>query len=364
MKTVKELSLGLLSELAILPSVPFYESLIQAKICKILNQYSISYFFDSFGNIIAEIGEESDHLDPIAFVAHMDHPGFEIERNLDGKLIAFPKGGIPQFSLNHETKMFSFNELGERIRCTISPNSENPKTVIVNSENLIEIGSPLTFDLIDFQIKGDKISMRSADDFAGCAAILTNLIENLGKVERKIFGVFTRAEEVGLIGARLIARDEIIPKNSIVVSVETSSVIPVIKQGDGPVIRTGDATYTFNSFAENLLRVAANQLKERDESFMFQRSLMSAGTCEASAFAANGYLTTGIAFPLGHWHNAKTSIPDINGGIDAENISLNDFLNGVLLMIECSKLSICQSKDPIAQKLKHVPEDFESRLTS
>ena len=43
--------------------------------------------------------------------------------------------------------------------------------------------------------------------------ILTNLIENLGKVERKIFGVFTRAEEVGLIGARLIARDEIIPKN-------------------------------------------------------------------------------------------------------------------------------------------------------
>ena len=362
MKSIKELSLDILSEIAIFPSVPFHESLIQTKICEILTQYSIEYFLDVFGNIIAEVGDESDDLNPIAFVAHMDHPGFEIEHNQDGELIALPKGGVPQFSLNHDCKMFSFNELGERIPCVISPNPKTPKTVIVNSDELLEIGSPLTFDLKDFEIQDNKILMRSADDFAGCASILTNLIESRGKVDRKIYGVFTRAEEVGLIGARLIARDQIIPRNSIVVSVETSSVIPGIKQGDGPVIRTGDASYTFNAFAENLLRISANQLKSKHDFFQFQRSLMSAGTCEASAFAANGYLSTGIAFPLGHWHNAKTTIPDINGGIDTENISVDDYVNGVLLMIECSQLSSIESQDSITKKLIDIPSDFESRL--
>ena len=52
MKSIKELSLDILSEIAIFPSVPFHESLIQTKICEILTQYSIEYFLDVFGNIL------------------------------------------------------------------------------------------------------------------------------------------------------------------------------------------------------------------------------------------------------------------------------------------------------------------------
>ena len=37
--------------------------------------------------------------------------------------------------------------------------------------------------------------------------------------------------------------------------------------------------------------------------FKYQRNLMGAGGCEASAFKAFGYKVTGLAYPLGNWHN-------------------------------------------------------------
>ena len=54
--------------------------------------------------------------------------------------------------------------------------------------------------------------MRALDDLAGCASIMAALKilaadENRGEV----YGVFTRAEEVGLIGARLLAENGTLP---------------------------------------------------------------------------------------------------------------------------------------------------------
>ena len=59
---------------------------------------------------------------------------------------------------------------------------------------------------------------------------------------------------------------------------------------------------------------------------------MRGGTCEATAFAHFGYRVTGIAFPLGNYHNATTKIGDPSGGVDLEYIDVSDYLGGIELI--------------------------------
>ncbi|GIT69388.1 MAG: hypothetical protein Ct9H300mP27_04920 [Chloroflexota bacterium] len=77
-------------------------------------------------------------------------------------------------------------------------------------------------------------------DLAGCGSILTSLEILKGeKIPTDVYGVFTRAEEVGLIGARLMAEAMILPMDTFVVSLESSRTLPGAEMGEGPVIRVG-----------------------------------------------------------------------------------------------------------------------------
>ena len=175
---------------------------------------------------------------------------------------------------------------------------------------------PVVFNLPDFALDGGTLRMRALDDLAGCAAILAateRLVHE--EAEADIFAVFTRAEEVGLYGARLMAEAQTLPMETLVVSIESSPVIPGGAQGAGPVIRTGDAAFTFDADAEQVLTAARESLKHRDPGYRCQRQLMSGGVCEATAFAVFGYRTTGIAFPLGNYHNGTRGLRDPEGGV-------------------------------------------------
>ena len=121
----------------------------------------------------------------------------------------------------------------------------------------------VVFDLPDFGIEGETIRMRAADDLAGCGAILSAL-ERLvtTDAEADFYAVFTRAEEGGLFGARLMAEAGTLPKNTLVVSVESSPLIPGVAQGEGPVIRTGDRVYTFDADAEQVFSAALHSIRE------------------------------------------------------------------------------------------------------
>ena len=88
---------------------------------------------------------------------------------------------------------------------------------------------------------------------------------------------------------------------------------------------------------------------------------MSGGTCEASAFALYGYRTTGIAFPLGNYHNGTPGTPE--GRIEAEYIHRDDFLSGIKLMVEAVH-SVPERKDTaFHRRLAQVPEELRQRLT-
>ena len=358
MNEQEQRALDILAGLAGNPAVPFHEWGVAEHILGLLGPLDgVDYGRDEFGNIIARytapsIAEmpESEREPPIAFVAHMDHPGYEIVRPADGSgaepggksYIAQALGGVPAASMTQNTPAFVLMPDGERVPAEIRPlysnisdNADRQVSVHVQTDTELAMPAALVFDLPDFGIDGDTIRMRAADDLAGCGAILSAL-ERLttSGAEADFIAVFTRAEEGGLFGARLMAEAGTLPENTLVVSVESSPLIPGVEQGKGPVIRTGDRVYTFDADAEQVFSAALHSLRATDSDFKAQRQLMSGGGCEATAFAVFGYTVTGLAFPLGNWHNATTTIPDPDGGVDSEYISVSDYLGGVALMAE------------------------------
>ena len=390
MNEQEQRALDILAGLAKNPAVPFHEWAVAEQILGVLASLDgVDYYRDEFGNIIARYTApsitalpESEREPPIAFVAHMDHPGYEIVRPADapddesgGKsYIAQALGGVPVASMTKPTPAFVMMPDGERISAEILPldadsarDGERLVGVRVESDAELGLPAPVVFDLPDFFIEGgidgDTIRMRAADDLAGCGAILSAL-ERLASsnAEADFYAVFTRAEEGGLFGARLMAEAGTLPKNTLVVSVESSPIIPGVEQGEGPVIRTGDRVYTFDADAEQVFSAALQSLRAKDSGFRAQRQLMSGGGCEATAFAVFGYTVTGLAFPLGNWHNATSTIPDPDGGVDSEYISVSDYLGGVALMAEAG-VSVAKRHDsPTRQYIREIPDDVRERM--
>ena len=363
---IKTLALDLLRELGGCPAVAFMEGAVADCIRGSLHGTGLSVEEDGYGNLIARNRRPStkgENNPPIAFMAHMDHPGFEAIGVEGGLVIAQALGGVPPASFSENVPVQVILPDGERLTGETAGACGSPEQRMVSlrlaESRALEFPRAVVFDLPDYHFDGELIHMRAVDDLAGCASILTALRmladdEDVGEV----YGVFTRAEEVGLIGARLLAENATLPKDTIVVSLEASRTLPGAAIGQGPVIRVGDATFTFDAEAEGALLKAREELSEHQPDFKAQRQLMSGGTCEASAFRYYGYSTTGIAFPLGNYHNAT---PD--GGVDAEYIHVDDFTGGVELIVQAAR-SVGRRRDSRSwQRMRGIPEDYRRRLT-
>ena len=376
-------ALEILERLCLQPTVSYHEWRVAREISTILSDYRIEARRDRWGNVIAETnGDESKP--PLVFVAHMDHPGFEaieaVEINEDEELIvAEPRGGLGARAYDLGTALRIIARDGTTIYGTIEShgllrkvgNGRFARTdrVMIQPETGITVrkASDLTYpaavvlDLDSFSINGEFICARQLDDLAGCAAILASLIaiKKDGSNNRPIVGLFTRAEEVGLVGAALAAADEVVGKDAIIVSVETSLKSDNAKQGDGVVIRVGDRMTTFDHNAEAVLHAAAHRISEHGpaDGFKVQRALMGAGGCEASAFKAHGYSVTGTSFPLGAWHNTED-----DGSIVPEYIHIDDFNSGVALITEAMRDDDEPRQNDPLRYLSSFPETGAMRL--
>ena len=368
-------SIEILQELGANPAVPFHEQSVSNYIKAFISKLGIEMCLDPYGTIITHYQTQSTTEDqPMAFVAHMDHPGFEVIESSKKQIIARGLGGVPVAAFTKPTAVTALVKNVGRIQGMTRPSnnftkSENGDRLILidtNQQQSIPAGTPIIFDLPDFEFDDRLIRMRALDDLAGCASILI-MLERLvfSQSKANVYGIFTRAEETGLYGARLLASSGILPQNTIIISIESSSVIPGVSQGEGPVIRTGDASTTFDFQAEYFLKSAAIRLKNKRGKFDVQRQLMNGGTCEATAFSSMGYRSTGIAFPLGNYHNATTTIRDPEGNVDAEYITLSDYLDGIELAFETSLGSTCSTEiNNKGWDLGPVPLDIKNRLQS
>ncbi len=360
-------ALGFLARLGSHPATAFYEVGVVAEVRAILDRAGVGWTADAFGNIIARLpGTEPDasQLPPVAFVAHMDHPGFEaVARNGDF-LVGRAAGGVPAGSFAPGIPLQVITAGGQRLPAvTAGPYGDAAQRQALirlegHSPAEVELPCSVVFDLVDFALDEGVIRMRALDDLAGCAgtlAALTTLAQE--PPPGPVYGVFTRAEEVGLVGARLMAEAGTLPRDTLVVSLESSRTLPGAEIGGGPVIRVGDAGSTFSAEAESVLIKAREVLLERSPGFRVQRQLMSGGVCEASAFGIHGYRSTGIAFPLGNYHNGAPE-----DRIKAEYIDREDFLGGVELILQAAR-SVPERGDTVFQRrLRELDPELRRRL--
>lgn len=358
-------ALDILKDLAERPVAPFHEEPVAAHISSRLADLGLSPFRDDFGNVVAHYSNSVTADPPIAFVAHMDHPGFEIDEVDDDGPMGVALGGVPEVSLSQPANVLVLMPDGRRVRAKTAELNVEARRVRFDLSEDVEIVPPVpvVFDLPDFELDGDFIRMRAADDLAGCAAALAAMERIVSDcAEAEVYAVFTRAEEGGLFGARLMAEARTLPIETLIVSIESSPLIPGVEQGGGPVIRTGDALYTFDADAEQALIVARESIRSRKPDFRCQRQLMSGGVCEGTAFAVWGYRATGMAFPLGNYHNATTGIRDPNSGIGAEFIRVEDFLGGVELLTEAAVSVSSRHASPARERVREVPADVRERM--
>jgi len=176
----------------------------------------------------------------------------------------------------------------------------------------------------DYDRKCDLVFGRVCDDLVGCVAIvaLFSELERL-KVPGACYGIFTRAEEVGFVGAVHLARSGRLPEGICFVSLETSSPRGSVEMGEGPVVRVGDRLSVFDDESTAQLLAAAET-----DGVKVQRALLDGGACEATAMNLFGIRATGISVLLGNYHNCAPS-----GRIDSEYVSLKDVKAMIALIV-------------------------------
>ena len=268
-------SFEILSDLAKFPVTSYWEDAPAAYLRDRAKRAGLEVSMDVWGNVLVKKPGTDDRSPGIAFVAHMDHPGYEVVAQRGDQLVLKTLGGVGVAAGTEGATILVIDACGRRLKATVTGAEKaegklqktrelagwlGTDTVYAKLDRDHDLGRlprPVVPDLPDCIIDDDLISMRAADDLAGCAAILTAL-EMLAEstVQGSVYGLFTRAEEVGLIGARLVAEKQLLPKNTVIVSVETSSALPGAEIGQGVVIRTGDRTATFDYEAEVYLNTA------------------------------------------------------------------------------------------------------------
>jgi putative aminopeptidase FrvX len=312
------------------PAVPFHEHAVRAEVEAICAEHRIDFERDEFGNVIVRL-QTNPKVRPLVLAAHLDHPGFEIVRQLSPtRWLARFLGGVPDdyFRRGITVRLMPngvAGKLGKR-------NGKAKKFEIASKQPLKTPPRFAVWELENFAVRGGRIHGRACDDLGGVASILATMIElKRHRAPVNVIGVISRAEEIGFLGALAVAAGRL-PKNSLVISLETSRELPGVKIGQGVILRVGDKTSIFSSEAMRFLGEVAGELKSRNKHFQFQRALMSGGTCEATAYQEFGFQTAAVCVALGNYHNCAR-----RNRIATEFVSIADTVNMVELLVAAAK---------------------------
>jgi putative aminopeptidase FrvX len=324
-----------LRDLLTLPTAPFLEDAVLDYIeafCRKLREVEV--LRDRYGNLRARYrrGVRDKRL-PLVFAAHTDHPGFASLEMRDGRtLIAAFRGWVePEYFTRARVRFWADGRWvrGQILRVTrvaklarVPGRSARPEEVAVRVERPIPRDCPGMWDLPEPRLRSGRVHARACDDIAGCAAMLA-LLERLSRksASAEVYALFTRAEEVGFIGAIGAARLETIPRQLPIIAIETSKELPSARIGDGPILRVGDKSSVFTPAVTTYCGRVAADLAARGTAFDYQRKLMDGGTCESTAYCAHGFAATGVCVALGNYHNMDTG----RRRIAPEYISLRDW---------------------------------------
>ncbi|MEM6392202.1 MAG: M20/M25/M40 family metallo-hydrolase [Planctomycetota bacterium] len=316
---------------------------------------------DQHGNLQLTHTKAPDTDTPLFITAHLDHPAFVATAlDPDGKTLhADFRGGVhDEYFVGTQVRHAPSGAVGT-ITDLEQAQPDKRVTVLFKKPIAAARGDVLTWHLPDAVIKKNHLHAPACDDLAAVAAALSAL-DLLRKHQPRtdVRLLFTRAEEVGFIGALAVAKSRSIPRKARLLCLENSKAFAESPLGGGPIVRVGDRTSVFTPARTDAAARAAAQLAEDDASFKWQRKLMPGGTCEATAFNAFGYAATCLCLPLANYHNMAPSTDRHLAKIAPESIHLDDY-HGLIRLLHViattpESLEINPKNTPLRHRLTQL----------
>jgi putative aminopeptidase FrvX len=293
---------------------------------------------------------------PLYITAHMDHPAFVVTavrgRDVDLEF----RGGVHAPYFENAALTLHGRRGVQRAVIVESNHGAEPFGTFVarmdaESPDVVP-GDIGRFELAeDFpRIEDGRLFTYGCDDLTGVVAALAALDRLSRKPGLDHVGLlFTRAEEVGFIGALAACRAKSIPKSARLICLENSRSFADSPIGGGPIVRVGDRTSVFEPSLTNAISLLMVEHEKASPGFVWQRKLMPGGTCEATAFSSFGYRSTCLCLPLGNYHN-MVGIDEVQAGqrparVGAEYVALSDF-HGLVEMLVVTATQIDKSDAP------------------
>ncbi len=305
-----------LKEMLALPTAAFVEHAVLDYVrARCGAMPGVSLRSDRYGNLLVRYRNQPRGTTPLVFTAHTDHPGFVARGMRDSRtLLAEFRGWVdPSYFVGTGVRFWSAGRwVKGRVSAITRAGKMNkltgrtapPEELAILVRQSVEPGAAGMWDLPEAALRGRHVHARGCDDVAGAASLVA-LLERLSRrrARAETYCLFTRAEEVGFIGAIGAARIGTVPRRLPIIAIETSKALPSAPQGDGPILRVGDRSSIFDPALTEFCHRVAQDVARRRPTFKFQRKLMDGGTCESTAYAAYGYRATGLCVALGHYHN-------------------------------------------------------------
>lgn len=333
---------------------------------------SIKLTRDAFGNLTIKRNSVTAR-NPIYFTAHLDHPAFVVTRvHDDGKHVEaeFLGGVMDGYFEDTPVAIHHGEDKPQRGRIISLDRKrgdlrEHDQLVTARFAKRVhaQVGDVMTWDLPKARITKGRLHTPACDDLAAVAAAISAYEVLLSKPKQfsDVRLLFTRAEEVGFVGAMAAGKSGSIPKGSTLVCLENSKSMVDSPIGGGPIVRVGDRISIFDPELTAQLCAVAERKGEDGKPMKYQRKLMPGGACEATAFRLMGYRSSCLCLPLGNYHNMDESACKIA----PETIAIEDYHGLIELLVRVGRhLHDTPAQSDLLDRLNQRFEQRRSLLTS
>jgi endoglucanase len=310
---------------------------------------------DKFGNLHAHYEHRPAGRTPFRVVAHMDHPGFVVDRVKGEATLRFAGGIKENYFRGRRIIFFGAKDRRPLGRATIVGTEFYNDVQGVLIDGSVPLAATFaTWDLPPARCTKQLFISPACDDLAQVSTVLALLRRlALGGARGSVHALFTRAEEIGFAGAFASLREIKALAPIPTLSLETSQARGFAKVGAGPIVRAGDRLSIFDSAITHWLETAFRDLHAAKPATTWQRLLMGGGTCEASVFRRAGLPTGALCVALNHYHNMGP-----RNLVRSESISLRDWqgLHDFLFFLATEAKSPAAADAPVAARLSRLEE--------
>lgn len=311
---------------------------------------------------------------PIFITAHLDHPAFVVRDMTDDHTVELEfRGGVQDaYFENARIEIIDEKDRSHPALITALDRSAKPfkraTARLTKPTGAIQPGDVGRWWFENHDelplVRDGRLHTHVCDDLAAVAAALAVLeLARNRKGHAHVGLLFTRAEEVGFVGAIAACKGRTVPKSARLICLENSRSFAESPIGGGPILRVGDRISVFSPALTNRLGAILLEHQKQRPEFTFQRKLMPGGACEATAFSTYGYRSTCVCLPLGNYHN-MTDIDGVAAGarparVGPEFISVDDYHGMIELLLICAAQLDDAAIPPVRDRMEQLLKDHK-----